>query len=199
MKRYNKGPILRKNIMNQHNTILQKETTGLLIIDIQERINAVMKYGETVVENTVKLIKGFKVLNLPVLITEQYRRGLGATESPILEKLGETEIIEKLTFSCCGAPQLMTQLQDKNVKQVVICGIETHVCVQQTALDLLANGFQVHLVRDAISSRKKIDHKTAIERMQNDGVIVTTAETVLFELLVESMTPEFKDIYKIVK
>lgn len=93
----------------------------------------------------------------------------------------------------------MTQLQDKNIKQVVICGIETHVCVQQTALDLLANGFQVHLVRDAVSSRKKIDHKTAIERMQNEGVVVTTAEAVLFELLVESMTPEFKDIYKIIK
>ena len=91
----------------------------------------------------------------------------------------------------------MTQLQDTKIKQVVICGIETHVCVQQTALDFLTNGFQVHMVRDATSSRKKIDHKTALERMQNEGVIVTNAETVLFELLVESMTPEFKDIYKI--
>ena len=89
---------------------MQKETTGLLVIDIQERINAMMKYGETVVENTVKLIAGFKVLKLPVFITEQYRKGLGATESPILEKLGDTEIIEKLTFSCCSAPQLMKQL-----------------------------------------------------------------------------------------
>ena len=93
----------------------------------------------------------------------------------------------------------MTQLQDKNTKQIVICGIETHVCVQQTALDLLANEFQVHLVRDAVSSRKKIDHKTAIDRMQNEGIIVTTTEAVLFELVVESMTPEFKEIYKIIK
>jgi len=185
--------------MKRHNTILQKETTGLLIIDIQERINSVMKYRETVVENTVKLIKGFKTLNVPIFITEQYRKGLGPTESQILDKLDESTIVEKLTFSCCGSFELMKQLKDKNIKQLVICGIETHVCVQQTALDLLANDYQVYLIRDAVSSRKKIDHKTAIERMRNQGVIVTTAESVLFELLVEAKTPEFKEISQIVK
>ena len=185
--------------MNRHSTILQKETTGLLIVDIQERINAVMKYRETVVENTVKLIRGFKVFELPVFITEQYRKGLGATESSILEALEKPQIVEKLTFSCCGASQLMTQIHDKNIKQVVICGIETHVCIQQTALDLLANDFLVYLIRDAVSSRKKIDHKSAIDRMRNEGIIVTTAESVLFELLVEAKTQAFKEISQIVK
>jgi nicotinamidase-related amidase len=185
--------------MKRHQTILQKESTGLLIIDIQERINAVMKYGEIVIENAMKLIKGFKVLNLPIFITEQYPKGLGPTEAKILKELDKSEIVEKLTFSCCGSLPLMRQLLGKNIRQVVLCGIETHVCVLQTALDLLAENFQVHLVRDAVSSRKKIDHKTAIERMWHEGVIITTAEAVLFELLVEAKTETFKEISKIVK
>ncbi|MBC8181578.1 hydrolase [candidate division KSB1 bacterium] len=185
--------------MRRHPSILSKDSTGLLIIDIQERINAVMRYGEVVVENTVKLIQGFKALKLPIVITEQYREGLGATESQILEELGDAPIVEKLTFSCCGSAELMIQLQDKNVQQIVICGIETHVCVQQTALDLIANDFLVYLVRDAVSSRTKIDHKTAIERMRDEGVTITTAESVLFELLVKAKTDEFKEISRIVK
>ena len=185
--------------MQRHPTILRKESTGLLIIDIQQRINAVMKYGEVVIENTVKLIQGFNALKLPIFITEQYRKGLGPTESQILKELNDPSIVEKLTFSCCGSSELMTQLQDKNIQQIVICGIETHVCVQQTALDLIANDFQVYLVRDAMSSRKKIDHKTAINRMRYEGVIITTAESVLFELLVKAKTAEFREISHIVK
>ncbi len=185
--------------MERHPTILKKESTGLLIVDIQQRINAVMKYGEVVVKNTVKLIQGFKTFELPIFITEQYRKGLGPTEPQILEELDDVKIIEKLTFSCCGSTELKAQLLDKNIQQIALCGIETHVCVQQTALDLIANDFQVYLVRDAVSSRNKIDHKTAIERMRDEGVIITTAESVLFELLVKAKTDEFKEISKIVK
>ena len=185
--------------MIRHKTILQKNSTGLLIIDIQERINAVMKYRDQVIENTVKLIKGFQVFNLPIFVTEQYPEGLGSTEPQIVEALHQPDVIQKMTFSCCGAPSLMEQLQDKNIQQIVICGIETHVCVQQTVLDLLEQNFQVYLIRDAISSRKKPDHKTAIERMRQAGVIVTTTEAVLFELLEESGGAEFKKIYQIIK
>ncbi len=185
--------------MKRHQTILQKESTGLLIIDIQEQINAVMKYGAIVIDNVVKLIKGFRVLKLPIFITEQYRKGLGPTEAKLLVELDQPDIVEKLTFSCCGSAQLMTRLQGKNIRQIILCGIETHVCVLQTALDLLANDYQVHLVRDAVSSRKKMDHKTAIERMRQAGIIITTTESVLFELLVEAKTQVFKDISQIVK
>ncbi|OQX86801.1 hypothetical protein B6D60_05410 [candidate division KSB1 bacterium 4484_87] len=185
--------------MKRHPTILKKETTGLLIIDIQEKISAVMKYKDSVIENTVKLVKGFQVLQLPVFITEQYRKGLGPTEAPILEVLQPEKIEEKLTFSCCAIPTFEEQMRSRGIEQIVICGIETHVCVAQTALDLLANDFQAYLVADAVSSRKKIDHKTAIERLRQQGIIITTAEAVLFELLVESRTPEFKEISKIVK
>ncbi|UCE06013.1 MAG: hydrolase [bacterium] len=185
--------------MVRHNTILNKKTTGLLIIDIQERINAVMKYRERVVKNTVKLINGFNILNVPIFITEQYRKGLGATEKPILNALKQADIVEKMNFSCCAALPLMEQLRVKKIQQIVICGIETHVCVLQTSLDLIAEGFQVHLVCDAISSRKKLDHTTAIDRMFQAGVILTTTESVLFELLEHAGTPEFKQISQLVK
>jgi nicotinamidase-related amidase len=185
--------------MARHNTILNKKTTGLLIIDIQERINAVMKFRDRVVKNTIKLINGFNILNVPIFITEQYRKGLGPTEKPILDALSHPGIVEKLNFSCCAAIPLMEQLQSKKIQQVVVCGIETHVCVLQTSLDLLAEGFQVHLVCDAISSRKKLDHEAAIDRMQQAGVILTTAESVLFELLERAGTPEFKQISQLIK
>lgn len=185
--------------MKRHPNILNREKAGLLIIDIQEKINAVMKYRDEAVENTVKLIKGFKALKMPILITEQYRKGLGPTVAPILEVLQPEKIDEKSTFSCCGLPNFIEQLKEKNLQQIVVCGIETHVCVAQTCLDLLANDFQVYLAVDATSSRKKIDSKTAVRRLQQLGVIITTVEAVLFELLVEARTPEFKEISQIVK
>lgn len=185
--------------MPRHDTILHRDSTGLLIIDIQERINAVMKYRERVIKNTVKLINGFNILNSPIFITEQYRKGLGPTERPILDVLKQPEIIEKLNFSCCAELPLMEQLRSKKIQQVVVCGIETHVCILQTSLDLLAEGFQVHLVCDAISSRRKLDHTTAIYRMSQAGVILTTTESVLFEILERAVTPEFKRISQLIK
>jgi len=185
--------------MKRHFSILRRESTGLLIIDIQERISAVMKYRDMVLENTGKLVRGFNVLNVPIFITEQYRKGLGPTEVPILEILNPPDIVDKMTFSCCAAPTLMDQLHRKGIRQIVVCGIETHVCVQQTVLDLIAEDFAVYLVRDAVSSRKEMDHETAIHRMQQAGAIITTAESVLFELLVQAGTSEFKQISQIVK
>ncbi|HEX9973780.1 MAG TPA: hydrolase, partial [bacterium] len=183
----------------RHATILQKKTTGLLIIDIQQRINAVMKYRKRVVENVLKLIKGFQILNLPIFITEQYRKGLGPTEQPILDILNQPAIVEKIHFSCCAAAPLMDQIRQKNIQQIVICGIETHVCVLQTSLDLLAEGFQVHLALDAVSSRKKLDHEMAIDRLMQAGVIPTTIESALFELLIRADSAEFKQISQLIK
>ncbi len=185
--------------MMRHNSILNKATTGLLIIDIQERINAVMKFRDRVVKNSAKLINGFKILNVPIFITEQYRKGLGPTDKLIWEALDQPKIVDKMDFSCCAALPLMEQLRAKKIKQVVVCGIETHVCVMQTCLDLLAEGFQVHLVSDAISSRRKLDHEAAMDRMEQAGIILTTTEAVLFELLERAGTPEFKQISQLVK
>ncbi|HSP88436.1 MAG TPA: hydrolase [Ignavibacteriaceae bacterium] len=179
--------------------ILSTETTALLIIDIQEKILAVMQNPEMVVDNTLKLIKGFKVLRLPIFFTEQYPKGLGSTAEKIAKELEGFNPIQKMSFSCFGADDLFKRLSDNNISQVVVAGIESHVCVQQTVLDLLPNNIQVNIAADAVSSRKEIDYKTALERMRNNGAEITTTESVLFELLNVCGTDEFKAISKIVK
>lgn len=183
----------------RHSTILRREDTALLIIDVQERIFRVMLNSENLIKNITNLIEGFKILGSPIFITEQYPKGLGETESRIKSALGEIVPLQKMSFSCAGAGDLFDTLKTKNIKQVVLAGIESHVCVQQTALDLLENGFQVNLAADACSSRKEIDYNTALSRMRNAGIIVTTTESILFELLGVCGTDEFKQISKIIK
>lgn len=188
-----------ENNFKSNPLILDKSKTALLIIDIQEKILSVMQNPESIVSNTIKLIKGFKILGSPILITEQYPKGLGPTQKDIANELGDIRIFQKMSFSGICAENLFPELRGKNIKQVVIAGIEAHVCVQQTALDLIANNFQVNLAVDAVSSRKKIDYETAIGRMRKHSIEITTTESVLFEMLRESGTNEFKQISKIIK
>jgi len=185
--------------MLRHPKILDRQKTILLLIDIQERILGVMQNPDKVVLNTVKLIKGFKILNSKIIYTEQYPKGLGQTFGEIKAELNNHTPVQKMSFSCYGAGNLFSELKQGNFQQVVVAGIETHVCVQQTVLDLLANNFQVNLVADAVSSRNQIDHKTAINRMRVHGAEITTTESVLFEMLNVSGTDEFKAISKIIK
>ncbi len=185
--------------MKRHPKILQKDKTGLLVIDIQERILNVMMNHESLVGNANKLINGFKILNLPIYYTEQYPKGLGPTTNLILSNLQPLEAVQKLTFSCSGAEGLFQKMEDDKLEQVVVCGIESHVCVMQTVLDLLANDFQVNVPIDAISSRKEADYNAALMRFQSEGAIITSTESVLFELLEECRSEEFKQISKLVK
>ncbi len=179
--------------------LLKTQKTALLIIDIQERILPVINNHQRVVDNTLKLIKGFKVMGLPIYYTEQYPKGLGPTVSSIVTELGDLKPFDKMSFSCSGAPDLFEEFKKKNLSQIVVCGIESHVCVQQTVLDLVENGFQVNLAVDAVSSRKEIDYNTSLERMRQHGSEVTTTESILFELLNVCGTPKFKEVSKIVK
>lgn len=185
--------------MERNNKILSRDLTALLLIDVQEKILNVMLNKEDLVENCTKLIKGFKVLNLPIFFTEQYPKGLGPTTHLLLKELEGLSAIQKTSFSCFGAGHLFQRLKDNDIKQVVVAGIESHVCVQQTVLDLLANNFQVNVCADAISSRKEKDLNIALERMRNNNVEITSVESVLFELLQESRTEEFKQISAIIK
>lgn len=185
--------------MLRNKKILQREKTALLIIDIQERILPVIHNIENVVQNTLKLINGFKILSIPIYFTEQYPKGLGQTEKRIKEALESSEAIQKMSFSCSGAGNLFAELKEKNISQVVVCGIESHVCVQQTVLDLIANDFQVDVAADAISSRKQFDYEIALQRMRTNGAEVTTTESILFELLNVCGTDEFKAVSKLVK
>ena len=179
--------------------ILSKNRTALLIIDVQEKILNVMRNHEQLIININKLINGFKILKLPIFFTEQYPKGLGQTTELIFTNLKPEVPIQKLTFSCYGAENLFSNFRERKLDQIVVCGIESHVCVMQTVLDLLANGFQVNVPVDAISSRKEIDYNAAIMRFSNEGAIVTSTESVLFELLEECRSDEFKQISKLVK
>lgn len=185
--------------MKRHPIILKKETSALLIIDLQEKILPVIHNVDIVIENTIKLIKGFKTLNLPIYFTEQYPKGLGPTSSKILTELQGYNALQKMSFSCFGAEDLFNELRSRKLHQIVVSGVETHVCVQQTVLDLLSNDFQVNVVADAVSSRREFDFQIALERMRTLGAEITTTESILFELLEVCGTPEFKEISRIVK
>jgi nicotinamidase-related amidase len=185
--------------LKRHPKLLDKNGTALLVIDIQEKILPVIFEHERVLKNTKKLISGFKILQLPVFYTEQYPKGLGPTENTLLQMLVDMPKFEKLSFSCIGAGNLFAHLKSKSISRVVVCGIESHVCVMQTSFDLIANGFEVYLAADAVSSRRKFDFEVAIERMRSNGIDISLTESILFELLNLCGTPEFKEISKIVK
>jgi len=181
--------------------VLDKENTALLIIDIQERLAAAMEYKvrEVVIKNCQHLIEISKMLNIPVALTEQYPKGLGQTVDEIKDSLSEYKPIEKLAFNCCYESNFMDEIKKLNKKTFVITGMETHICVLQTCIGLLKEGFNVHLVKDAVCSRTKENWKTGIEFMRDASAVITCTETVLFQLLKIAGTEEFKAISKRIK
>jgi len=148
----------------------------LVVVDLQEKFKPHIFEWDRVLENTVKAIKGFRVLNLPIVFTEQYPKGLGETVSEIREAAGEFDPIEKTCFDCAGSSEFLEKLKATGAKDVVLCGIEAHVCVLQTALSLLKEGYRVHLLVDAVSSRKQIDCETVLKKMLFSGVQPATVE-----------------------
>lgn len=183
-----------------HPCVLDIEKTALLIVDLQEAFRHPIDEFAVIASRASVAARGFQILGLPVIITEQYPKGLGRTAEEILFVLkGGSEVIEKTAFSACGAIDLMERLREKETEQVVLCGLETHICVSQTAHDLLSEGFQVHLLTDAVGSRFTKDENTAILKMQMIGVIPSTVETALFELMRDSKHSKFKEIQELIK
>lgn len=178
---------------------INKENTIAVAIDFQEKLLPHMHNAETIQNNAVKLIKGLKALGIPTIVTQQYTKGLGNTTPEISNALEEFEFIEKSTFSCYLEPEFANQLSQSNKKDVIIFGIESHVCVLQTALDLLYNNYNPIIVSNAISSRNTEDKEIALWRMRDEGCTITSYESVLFELCKKAGTEEFKAISKIVK
>ena len=178
---------------------LTRNKTGLLVIDIQEKLLPAICEKERLVQNALVLIKGARILRVPVFATEQYRKGLGLTVSPIAEAFQGIQPIEKATFSACGAPGLRENLSDKGISSVVLCGMESHVCVLQTCLDLLAAGLQVFVVADAVSSRTSENHRLGLERMREAGATIASTEMVLFELLGQAGSAEFKQVLALIR
>ena len=176
-----------------------KEKTLLLVIDVQERIFPAIAEPDMLRRTIPLLIEGMKLLEIPVIVTEQYVTGLGPTIQEIATRITEVERIEKSSFSCCDEPRFMLDLASSGKDYVIIAGIESHVCVLQTAIDLQQNGYHPVVVEDCISSRNLNDKRIALERMNSEGVIVTTFEAILFELLRYSGGETFRAISKIVK
>jgi len=178
--------------------ILAEESIGL-VIDMQERLYPLIHNSDQLTKNTAILIEGLKALEIKTMVTEQYTKGLGFTIEPLKALLTDIKFIEKQAFSCCDEPTFYEELAVAAPQHVIIAGIETHVCVLQTAIDLIGSGYKPVIVEDCVGSRRPNDKAIAIQRMRNEGAIITTYESLLFELLRYSGTEVFKKISKLVK
>jgi nicotinamidase-related amidase len=177
--------------------MLTRENTVLVVIDIQGNLARVMDDRTFLIENNRKLIKGMNVLGIPAMVTEQVP--LGPTIPEIAELLPGVEAITKDTFNCCGEEKFMNAVRTLNRRQILITGIEAHVCVYQTAMDLMARGYEVHLAADAVSSRTPRNREIGVRRLTAAGAVLTSAEMALFELLKTAADPEAKALFKIIK
>lgn len=167
-----------------------------LIIDVQDRLIETISEHDKIVLNILDLIKAAEVLGVPVLATEQEKLGETVAE---IKTLLSGPVFRKLIFSCCGSKEFMTRLKQTGKRTVIVCGIETHICVVQTVLDLINRHYRVLVVKDATSSHAAIDKETAMERMKGSGATITTTEAVIYELTERAGTEEFRKILEIIK
>jgi len=183
-----------------HPRILDRNKAALIVIDVQEAFRSVIPDFEKTARRAAIAVQGFRLLGLPVLITEQYPKGLGRTAAEILAVLPEDfEIFEKTAFSSCGAVAFVDNVKALDISQVVLCGLETHVCVNQTAHDLLDHGMQVHLLLDVVCSRSKVNKKAGLGKMFESGVVPSSTEMALFELMRDARDESFKQIQQLIK
>jgi nicotinamidase-related amidase len=180
-------------------SLLSVEDTVLMVIDMQGNLFESMQDKQFLSENVQKLIRGMRVFGIPVIVTEQIPEKLGPTIAPVAALLPDVQGIPKADFSCCGDEKIMKALKAADRHQVLVCGIEAHVCVYQTTVDLLAFGYEVHLVADAVSSRTIRNREIGVEKMRDEGALLTSTEMVLFELCRTAEDPKFREIFKIVK
>lgn len=192
--------------MPEHATLADRDDLVLVVIDIQERLAAAMERREQVLAATVKLARTCALVGAPIVVTRQYPRGLGDSEPALVAALDELSQsgasvagVDKTTFCACGQPDFLTALEATGRRQVVIVGMETHICVTQTALDLTGRGYQVQVAADACCSREVESHEIALDRMRAADVVVTTTESVMYEAVGEAGTDEFKALLGIVK
>jgi len=176
---------------------LSSKLNALIIIDIQEKIIRPIFNKDSIIKNIKKLIDAYQILEENIFISEQNPLKLGATIPELLPKNGFKKI-EKMEFSLANIKEFLEELKNKKITNLIVCGIETHICIQQTALDCLQKGFEVILVSDAMSSRNMKDHEIALQRMIQSGAILTTTESIIFELCKTADRKEFKEIRNII-
>lgn len=175
------------------------EDSLCLVIDVQEKLLPAMDAGEATLSRIHRLIDGLKILGLPFLLSEQYPKGLGPTVPSVKERLADVPVMAKVAFSCCDDPALLEALLASGRKNIIVCGVEAHVCVQQTVVDLAALEFRPVVVADCVTSRRADDRALALERVRSEGAVVTGSESLLFELTRTAGTDTFKAISRLVK
>lgn len=184
----------------RHPRLLARDATVLVVIDVQEAYRAVLFEYERVAAATARMLQGATLLGVPILVTEQYPKGVGPTVPEVATHFpAGTSVVQKMSMSCCGADAFRASLAGLGRGQVVIIGIETHACVNQTAHDLMAAGYQVHVARDATSSRRRDDHEVGWSKLLQSGVVPATVESALLELVRTAEAPEFKALQRIIK
>lgn len=182
-----------------NNLTIERDDAVCVLIDLQEKLLPAMYEAAVTEQNNLKLLKGMKLLGIPTIVTQQYTKGIGETVPSVKELLGAFEHIEKKSFSCMGEPEFCRVLESFDKGTVILAGIEAHICVEQTALDLIKEGYKVALVTDCIQSRNPQNKERSIMRLAAAGAIITSCESVLYELLGSAAAPEFKAVSAIVK
>lgn len=181
----------------RHPHLLRADDTQLLVIDMQEPFLREIRNREPVLRSCALLIEASRILEIPTIATVQYREKMGGVVDGIATWLPEP--LDKLCFSCAGDTLFTRELAESGRRQILICGVETHICVSQTALDLLSQGFQVHVAADSVSSRADSTHQIGLDKMREAGVVITSAEGAIYELLAAAGTPKFKEILRLIK
>ena len=179
--------------------LLDREQTGLVVVDIQSKLFPAIHQKERVRDNTIKLIHLAKLFDLPIVLTEQLPDKIGPTLPEIMEALPGTKVITKSTFSCCAVDPFLQALRSDGLINIILTGIGSHICVLQTCLDLLDKGYIVHIPRDAVDSRTEENWLMALNLMEKAGAVITSTETVIFQILKNAGTKEFKEMLKLVK
>lgn len=183
-----------------HQNVLRTGNSALLIIDLQEAFRQSIADSGEIARRIAVFTRGARLLKVPVLVTEQYPKGLGRTVAEIAEVLApENDIIEKTAFSSCGAQAFIEKLEKIGARQIIVAGIEAHVCVNQTVHDLLARNYQTHLLTDCISSRAAENKQIALAKMQASGAVLSSVEMALFELMRDARHEQFKAVQQLIK
>jgi len=179
--------------------LLSKKGVVLLVVDVQEKFQGAVPRFNEMVGNIVRLVLTFQMYDMPIIVTEQYPAGLGSTVEPVRKLFSFLEVIEKMEFSATDNAHFWPQVNAIKPHTFVVCGLETHVCVNQTVIKLIEKGMQVHVVADAVASRNALDHNVALRKMERAGAIIGTTEMCLFELTEKAGTESFKNIQRMVR
>jgi nicotinamidase-related amidase len=180
--------------------MIERDDAILIVVDVQERMMPAIARNAEVIDNVLRIINGCRALEIPMLVSEQYSRGLGATIPEVREAMGDWyHPVEKMSFSACGELRFLQKLESMGRKTTLVCGVESHVCVYQTALDLRQLGYDVEVVSDAVGSRAEHNYRLGLEKLTRHNIEVTSVEMALFEMMQRADIDEFKAVSNIVK